>query len=70
MTNFERTVRVLSGDTSVLPEPDYRYRVRYYDPRRKGVWIAKFVTGAAAGEFAQGRVLYGRPVNVEPICHS
>ena len=44
-----------------------RWRVRYYDHRRRGIWVATFNDEAKAVAFAEGKRLYAKPARVEPI---
>jgi hypothetical protein len=55
----------------VTPErpgaPVDRFFVHYYDPKRRGTWIAKFETREAADKFAVGKRVWGKPSVVRPI---
>lgn len=56
-----------NGRDADIISKQQRYRVKYYDPHRGGVWIRTFVDEQAAAEFAVGRRLYAKPARVEPI---
>ena len=49
------------------PSTQARWKVRYYDRQKGGVWSATFFDADKAARFAVGKVLYGKPAKVEPV---
>jgi hypothetical protein len=44
-----------------------RYRVKFFNPKRGGVWSRIFATRADAEAFAVGKRLYAAPARVETL---
>lgn len=43
------------------------WKVHYYDPKRKGTWVARFATQAEAEAFAVGKRVWGKPAKAERV---
>jgi hypothetical protein len=53
--------------TTNLPAADVRapFFVRFYEPKRIGVWVMEFHDRAEAERFTEGKRCYGKPAKVE-----
>ncbi len=49
------------------PNPEWKWIVRYYDPKKRGIWSQKFSDRALAEEFASKNRIYAKPCKVEEI---
>ncbi len=49
------------------PDPEWKWIVRYYDPKKKGIWSMKFSDLTKAEEFASTHRIYAKPCKVEEI---
>lgn len=48
-------------------ECEIAWQVHFYNPKKRGTWIAKFATEAEAVAFAKGKTVWGKPAKAELV---
>lgn len=57
--------RVEFGTLALVAPVEKPFRVKYYDPKRGGVWVRKFEHVEEAAAFAADKRCYSKPAKVE-----
>ncbi len=57
--------RVEFGTLELIAPVEKPFRVKYYDPKRGGVWVRKFEHVEEAQAFAADKRCYSKPARVE-----
>ena len=60
-----QTVTIVAPNPRFAWDEDKPYRIRYYNPKKRGVWHRYCDTVQEATEFAAGHRLYSEPCVVE-----